>query len=240
MFAATCTSDRDPDEEDTFDSVTSDPKAQLQAILKGGGGVPLAFRLMSTSVAHHVKIMYVAEQACWGFYTREIEKTKNPRDGFQYSLKMAGDGWQTEPHLWETLAPLQNPTLLRFMEIPMGESTWATTALLLSWHIVMRRSWSLAKHSAPPESLAGLLATSEEVRTMSANELERTHRILLLLERRATELDDAALLRWDILFLAATRSAWCSNSSVATNSERLRRLDARPPWRTSGAFQTIQ
>ena len=28
---------------------------------------------------------------------------------------------------------------------------------MLSWHIVMRRSWSLSKHSTPPESLAGLL-----------------------------------------------------------------------------------
>ena len=43
VFAAVCTNGRDLDEEDTFDSVTSDPKAQLQAILKGNGGIPIAF-----------------------------------------------------------------------------------------------------------------------------------------------------------------------------------------------------
>ena len=83
----------------------------------------------------------------------------------------------------------------------MGESKWATKALLLSWHLVMRRSWSFSKRSAPPESQAELLAVSEEVRARAESELEAQHKNMLLLERRATELDEAATLRKDIIFL---------------------------------------
>lgn len=76
----------------------------------------------------------------------------------------------------------------------MGESKWATKTLLLSWHLFMPRSWSFNKHSAPPESQAELLALSEEVRARAASELEVQHKNILLLERRAIELDDAFIL----------------------------------------------
>ena len=201
VFASTYPLEADPDDEGPFDLPTKDPKAQLHAILKGGGGVPLAFQLMKSSLNTHVKIMYVAENASWDFYTQQIKDIKSPTDACQYSLRMADRGWQSEPHLWDTLAQLQNSEKLRFMEIPMGESVWATRSLLLSWNVVMRRSWSLAKHSAPPESLSGLLDPAEETRTMTANKLKAEHQHFLLLERRALTLDDAAHLRKDIIFL---------------------------------------
>ena len=42
-----------------FDAATKDPKAHLQAILKGGGGLGLAFKLMKSSLIQHVKTKYV-------------------------------------------------------------------------------------------------------------------------------------------------------------------------------------
>ena len=85
----------------------------------------------------------------------------------------------------------------------MGESVWATKSLLYSWHIHMRRAWSLAKHSAPPESLAGLLSPREQTRITRARKLEREYTNVLLLERRAHHLEDARLLRKDLIFLDA-------------------------------------
>ena len=99
------------------------------------------------------------------------------------------------------LRALQNAEQLRFMDIPMGESKWATETLLLSWHLLMRRAWSFSQRSAPPESQAELLGASEEVRARAASELEVQHKNMLLLERRATELDEAAFLRRGIIFL---------------------------------------
>ena len=187
-----------------FDAATKDPKAQLQAILKGGGGLGLAFKLMKSSLLQHVKIKYVAEQSSWCWYTDEIENTKSPKDAFAYSLRLADGGWQSDDHLWKILEPLRTAAQLRFMGIPLGESTWATKSLLYFWHIHMRRSWSLSRHSAPPEDLAGLLAPIAATRARRARRLEVEYRHVLLLERRAHSLDEAARLRKDIIFLDST------------------------------------
>ena len=37
-----------------FDAATKDPKAQLQAILKGGGGLGLAFKLIKSLSLIHI------------------------------------------------------------------------------------------------------------------------------------------------------------------------------------------
>ena len=203
VFSSVYTDEEDPDLDGPFDRPTSDPRAQLQAILKSGGGLALAHRLMKSELQQHTKILYVMEQPAWTWYTHEIENNKTPLHGVRYSLKLADDGWKAEPHLWETLATLYDTDKLRFMDIPMGESDWATKALSLSWHIVARRAWSLSKHSTPPESQAGLLASDLERRRRTAAALRESHRNFLLLERRAVTFDDAAVLRRDIIFLDA-------------------------------------
>ena len=191
----------DPDEGGPFDLPTKDPKAQLQAILKGGGGIGLAYKLMKSEMNRYVRILFTVQNGCWDWYTYEIENTKCPKHGFAYNMRLAGRGWQTEKHLWEIIAPLQNPVRLRFMEIPLGESKWASALLALSFHTLSRRAFSLAKHSAPPESLVGVLAHSMEAKTRALKELKAGHRNFLLLERRALESEDAARLRKDMIFL---------------------------------------
>ena len=156
IFASSCVEDVCLDDDGPFDSACKDPKAQLQAILKGGGGIGLAFKLMKSDLHRCVKILYVAEQSCWSWFTTESKETKSPLDGLAYSCRMV-DGWRSEKHLLGTMAPLVNVEQLRYMEVPMCQSSWADRALTLMWHIVARRAWSLSKHSAPPESLAKLL-----------------------------------------------------------------------------------
>ncbi|MDA8583809.1 hypothetical protein N9L68_06230 [bacterium] len=65
IFASLCVEDAHLTRMAPFDSACKDPKAQLQAILKGGGGVALAFKLMESDLNRCVKVLYVAEQACW-------------------------------------------------------------------------------------------------------------------------------------------------------------------------------
>ena len=68
----------DPDEMDYFNLDNArDARAQLQAIVKSGGGVPLAYKLMSTAHHQNEKIMYVAEKACWDWYTEQTTKVKS-------------------------------------------------------------------------------------------------------------------------------------------------------------------
>ena len=58
IFASQCVQEPDLDGDGPFDSACKDPKAQLQAILKGGGGVALAFKLMKSDLNRYVKILY--------------------------------------------------------------------------------------------------------------------------------------------------------------------------------------
>ena len=67
----------------------------------------------------------------------------------------------------------------------------------------MRRAWSLSKHSSPPESLANLLSRSEAQRTRAAEQLQSEHAHFLLLERAATQSDEANIVRNAIVFLDA-------------------------------------
>ena len=81
----------------------------------------MAFKLMKSGLQRYVKIMYKIEQPSLSWYTNEIDETKSPRHGFQYSLRMAAGGWTTERHLQETLDTLMTQDALRFMEISLGE-----------------------------------------------------------------------------------------------------------------------
>ena len=57
IYASLCVKGADLDGGAPFDSVCKDPEAQLQAILKGGGGVGLAFKLVKTDLNRCVKIL---------------------------------------------------------------------------------------------------------------------------------------------------------------------------------------
>ena len=67
----------------------------------------------------------------------------------------------------------------------------------------MRRAWSPSKHSAPPESLANLLSDSDAKMTRAAEQLRSEHEHSLLLERAATTVGDAEILRKAFIFLDA-------------------------------------
>ena len=66
------------------------PTQELQAILKNGGGLKLAYRLMKSSLYEHACILTVVEQACWDYYTNELETCKSPADNLKRSWN-----WQT-------------------------------------------------------------------------------------------------------------------------------------------------
>ena len=86
----------------------------------------------------------------------------------------------------------------------LGESNLATKSLLYFLHLYMRRSWSLSRHNAPPENIDGFIASVAATRSRRARRMEVEYGHVLLLERRAHSLDDAARLRKDITLLDST------------------------------------
>ena len=133
---------------------------------------------MNSDLLRHMRILYTLEKPSWDWYTAEVTNTLSPTDGLLYNERMVRD-WRSERHLSETMMPLRNPEDLNFMEIPMGMPKWADRALEFAWHILMRRAWSLGKHSAPPESLANLLSEISRVRENAAQELRKQHEHVL-------------------------------------------------------------
>ena len=83
--------DDEPDPDTSgcdFETGAGNPQRQLQAILKQGGGLCLAYKLMKEKLQTHVIILWVAEKACWDYYTAQVETVKNAGDSLGYSLNM--------------------------------------------------------------------------------------------------------------------------------------------------------
>ena len=83
--------DDEPDPDTSgcdFETGAGNPQRQLQAILKQGGGLSLAYKLMKEKLQTHVIMLWVAEKACWDYYTAQVETVKNAGDSLGYSLNM--------------------------------------------------------------------------------------------------------------------------------------------------------
>ena len=119
VFECVLTPQPDPDDSGDFETgAGSDPRAQLQQMLKSGGGINLAYKLMKTDLDIHVRIFWVAEKACWDWYTHHITPVKAPSDTLAYSLRLCDGQWASEPHLWRiTENSLNTPACLSLIHI---------------------------------------------------------------------------------------------------------------------------
>ena len=184
-----------------------DPRQELQAILRNGGGLRLGYRLMKESLIDHVRILFVAENPCWDYYTDELTRIKTPADNIIRSCKLGGSQWAQAAHLFETLQhTLLKTESLDFMQIPIGRSQKATRALHLSWTLSGKLGWTMSKHSAPPECYAAILQPGETdpaaaVRQACATELKTHHENVLSLEIARHSVADAQELWEACLFL---------------------------------------
>ena len=130
---------------------------------------------MKEALLEHARILYVAEQPSWDWYTNEVENTKTPQDAFAYSLRMADGGWAQEQHIARTTEiMLYDTEQLKYMEVPMCRSPRATKVHMLQWHIVKYRAWALSKHDCPPECYAPIGSTDLDKAQRSCEATEVT------------------------------------------------------------------
>jgi len=109
------------------------------------GGVPLAYKLMSTALFALCKILYIVTLACWRWYDKQIKLLKLPADRLQRCIKMGSGGWAKDAHISETLTKsLITPANLDYMEVDDGPSDGARRVLHFAWMIVGHRFWSNA------------------------------------------------------------------------------------------------
>jgi len=193
----------DPDECGSFEIGRGvDPRKELQAILKNGGGLRLGYRLMKQDLYQHVCIMSIAEKACWDYYTKEVLFIQSPADNLRRTWELSR-AWAAEPHIWATLEEtLLTPANLDFMQIPKGPSESATKALHLSWTLASKRMWTMGKYTAPPYCYAEVLRPGDELASHTCcDEMKTHHQNILSLETSMHIVTDSKELWEACLFL---------------------------------------
>ncbi|CAK9031293.1 unnamed protein product, partial [Durusdinium trenchii] len=100
--------------------------------------------------------------------------------------------WQKDPHLQETAAvPIAKSKelldLLRRREFCEVRADIASSTLDLTVHLLMQRTWSLSRASAPPDCYAELLHPDVDKQQAAARLLKRDHIAVLQLEQCAAD-----------------------------------------------------
>ena len=184
-----------------------EPRAELQAVKSANCGLHLAYKLMSSALQPHVKILFKCTQPCWTWYANEVVNVKSPLQGLKQSMRMAR-AWSTELHLWETLRhSLYDARTLNSvgftMDAGMLKPSLLTDMLMLTWHIVAHRAWSLSKHDFPPECCAPALSADDTQAQEATTKMRSDWANLMQLEQRAHTLASAMQLWQDIEFADA-------------------------------------
>ena len=181
---------RDPDEHPVaFDDLlgaarAKTPQAELAALKAANGGLRLAYRLMTTKLWQHAKILHIVSRACWSWYSRQVKRVRRPKDNLLSTLAATQGAWHADRQLSETFRDaLLDRRSLSYMGIPLGTSLLSDRLLELTRALVGKRAWSLAaRYHGPPECYAGLLSSCPLAQRSAVDKLKTYWKALSSLE----------------------------------------------------------
>ena len=144
------------DDLDALATSQGTPREQLCKLKATTGGLRLAYKLMHASLHQVLLIMYIATQAAWSWYTREVQQVKSPRQGLMASLAASQGRWACDRHMRQgvsqTLYHQQNLTFMLCNGSDALAALQARRAGMLTLHVLAKRAWSMAvRHNGPPE-----------------------------------------------------------------------------------------
>jgi len=190
--------DESPDATQSFDldrlrgiRAARNPRDALASLRKICGGIPLAYRLMSQTLFHLIKILFTMTCPCWSQYTREVKHAKTAKDAYRYSMKMADGAWLHAQHLKDTVRLFHDAQSLSYMEVDVDANgrdeavKWAEHVVMLGWHVIKYQAWSLSKHAAPIECYANAASGNEAKVGETMANMKRDWTNLLRVEQRA-------------------------------------------------------
>jgi hypothetical protein len=114
-----------------------------------------------------------------------VKEIKTPADGMRVSLAMADGQWAKDAHLWATLnLSLYDAESLRFMGFTgLEDPSLAQKTLLLAWHILSHRSWSLSRYDSPPDQFAHAASSDADVAARAMASMRDAWQKLTMLEQ---------------------------------------------------------
>ena len=133
---------------------------------KLGGGMKLAYYLMSDKLLVTVNILAAATRPTWTLYADTVKEVKTPDDTVKQTMKLQ-QSWASDPHLVATAAVLtecSNEVVRLFQDRDLSQFKDSGAKLFrLVTMLLKHRAWSFFKqYSAPPDCYAQLLGDSKE------------------------------------------------------------------------------
>ena len=132
-----------------------------------GGGMKLAFHLMSDRLLQMVRLIALATRPTWTWYAKNVQEVKNATHTLEQTIFLQNH-WCCETHLQETarllvsnheevVFILSDPELKQF-----SDTQKKLHALVVN--ILKRRTWSLAKqYCCPPDCYASIMSGNAAV-----------------------------------------------------------------------------
>jgi hypothetical protein len=115
----------DPDIECDFEdlanvSKSASPQEELRKLRAVGGGLSLAYKIMTSVLLHIVKVMYIVSLATWEWYVWHIENLKSPKQQLGFLLKY---DWRKDHTVLMTIKKsFRDKKNSDYMEVPTGTS----------------------------------------------------------------------------------------------------------------------
>ena len=128
---------------------------------------------MSRELQQNVKIVFAVTNPCWDWYTSEVVGVKSPLAGLKSTLRLAAGRWRSPRHLQDTVALLADRARLQALGVEgagagagagagLGDRSPAERVLMLTWHIVRNRAWTLSSFECPPQAYARVLGANKQ------------------------------------------------------------------------------
>ena len=147
----------------TFNAARS-PEAEIRALKAQGGGLRLAYKLITPHLDFHARGLYIAGKASWHAHSQKAIHIKSPMGALKNFVKMAEGDWNGEiVQIVETA--LRSPTNLKFLHLskpghlyhePLPGFTARYVRLTLT--LMAERGWSLKLEAhTPPARYANVL-----------------------------------------------------------------------------------
>ena len=187
------------------------PAAELAALKNVTGGIALAYRLMTASLQQHVHILYAVTQEIWSWYVDQVKHVKSPSAGIRYLAKLADGGWAKEPHLSAMLGrALESSETFELIGLGVGvpSSAVAHKVLLLTWHLLGHRAWSLSRHSVAPDCFVKALSGQDAVAADAVGAMRSVWGKVVQLEQCRGDVPAAAQL-WNDLDVVHSSAIRC-------------------------------
>ena len=115
----------------------------------------------------------------WDWYIKRVTTIETPGDGVRYSARFPNGQWAREPHVWQTLHTLYDERSLVFVGDDSVVQKVAHNMIVLAWHIVSHRAWSLSIHVVPPERFAIVASSDPTISQHAVNSMKQGWQLLM-------------------------------------------------------------